>query len=159
MVEQGLPGRGHPDQEDADLAVVLLAEPAVVLPRHPGGVRPLLGEGRLVDHPDRPDGRAGRRGDQLVGEQRLGLGHHVVVGPGGGPDELLQARDVAVADQQGDRLDALALGADHQPLEVVVGVVLGLLLAEERGEPLVEVDQLFGRGAHVVRCHGGSLPT
>jgi hypothetical protein len=64
-----------------------------------------------------------------------------------------------VADQQGDRLDALAFGADHQPLEVVVGVVLRLLLAEERGEVLVELDQLLGRGAHVVRCHGGSLPT
>ena len=38
-------------------------------------------------------------------------------------------------------------------------LVLGLLLAEERGEPLVEVDQLLGRGAHVVRCHGGSLLT
>jgi hypothetical protein len=36
---------------------------------------------------------------------------------------------------------------------------MGLLLAEERGEPLVEVNQLFGRGADVVRCHGSSLPT
>jgi len=49
-----------------------------------------------------------------------------------------------VADQQGDRLDALALGADHQPLDVVVGMILGLFLAEGRGEPLVEVDQLLG---------------
>ncbi len=64
-----------------------------------------------------------------------------------------------MADEQGDRLDALALGADHQALDVVVGVVLGLLLAEERGEPLVELDQSLGRGAHVVRCHGGSPPT
>jgi hypothetical protein len=64
-----------------------------------------------------------------------------------------------VADQQGDRLDALAVGADHQPLDVVIGMILGLLLAEERGEPLVEVDQSLGRGAHVVRCHGGPLPT
>ena len=38
-------------------------------------------------------------------------------------------------------------------------MVLGLFLAEERGESLVEVDQLLGRGAHVVRCHGGSLLT
>jgi hypothetical protein len=81
------------------------------------------------------------------------------VGPGGGPDELLQARDVAVPDQEGDRLDALALGAGQEALEVVVGVVLGLFLAEERGEALVEVDQLLGCGAYVVRCHGGPLPT
>ena len=92
VVQQGRPGRGHPDQEDADLAVVLLAEPAVVLPRHPGGVRPLLGEGRLVDDPDGPDRGAGRRGDQLVGEEGLGLGLDVVVRPGAGADELLQAR-------------------------------------------------------------------
>ena len=38
-------------------------------------------------------------------------------------------------------------------------MILGLILAEERGEPLVEVDELLGRGAHIVRCHGGSLPT
>src|SRR5262249_40648934 len=75
--------------------------------------------------------------------------------PGRGVDELLEARDVAVLDQQRDRLDALALGANHQALEVVVGVVLGLVLAEERGEAPVEVDQQFGGGAHVVRRHGG----
>src|SRR5262249_14226100 len=106
------------DQEDADRAVVLLAEPAVVLPGHDGEVRPLLGEGRLVDHPDGPDGRAGCRGDQLVGEQGLRLGHHVVVAPGSSPDELLQTRDVAVSDQQGNRPDALALGADHHVVRI-----------------------------------------
>src|SRR3954447_12781072 len=72
-----------------------------------------------------------------------------------GGDELLQPGDVAVADQQSDRLDALTLGADHQPFDVVIRMILGLILAEERGEPLVEVDQLLGRGAHVIRCHGG----
>jgi len=64
-----------------------------------------------------------------------------------------------VADQQSDRLCALAPGADHQPFDVVVGMILGLFLAEEPGEPLVEVHRLLGRGAHVVRCHGGSLLT
>ena len=119
----------------------------------------LLGEAALVDDADDADGRAGGRGDQLVGEDGLDLGLDVVVVPGGDVDELLQAGDVAVADDQGDRLDALAVGADHQPFDVVVGVVLGLLLAEERGEPLVELDQSLGRGAHVVLGHGGSLPT
>jgi hypothetical protein len=118
-----------------------------------------LAKGRLVDDADDTDGRAGRRGDQFVVEDGLDLGLHVVVLPGGAVDELLEARDVAVADQQGDRLDALAVGADHQALDVVVGVVLGLFLAEERGETLVKVDQSLSRGAHVVRCHGGSLPT
>ncbi len=106
--------------------------------------------------PTTPTGEPAAEGTSSSAKSGLDLGLDVVVRPGGGVDELLQARDVAVADQQGDRLDALALGADHQPLEVVVGVVLGLLLAEERGEALVELDQLLGRGAHVVRCHGGA---
>jgi len=45
-----------------------------------------------------------------------------------------QAGGVAVADEEVDRLAHHPLGADHQPFDVVVGVVLGLLLAEERGE-------------------------
>jgi hypothetical protein len=118
-------------------------------------VRPLLGEGTLVDDADDTGRRALRRGGQVVLEGGLDLGLDVVGLPGGAVDELLQAGDVAVADEQGDRLDALPLGAGHQPLDVVVGVELGLLLAEERGESLVELDQSLGRGAHVVRCHGG----
>ena len=128
-----------------------------MLPRHAGTVIALLGEAALVDDPDDADRAAGGRGDQLVGEDGLDLGLHVVVIPGGDVDELLQRGDLAVADVQGDRLDALALGADHQPLDVVVGVVLRLLLAEEGGESLVELDQSLGRGAHVVLGHGGSL--
>jgi hypothetical protein len=38
-------------------------------------------------------------------------------------------------------------------------MVLRLLLAEKGCESLVEVDQSLGRGAHVVRSHGGSLLT
>jgi hypothetical protein len=36
---------------------------------------------------------------------------------------------------------------------------VGLLLAEERGEPLVELDQLLGRGTHIIWSHGGALLT
>ena len=79
--------------------------------------------------------------------------------PGGNGDELLEPGDLPVAGAEGDWLDALTLGAAHQALEVGVGVVLGLLLAEEGGEALVELDQSLGRGAHVVRSHGGSLLT
>jgi hypothetical protein len=43
--------------------------------------------------------------------------------------------------------------------EVVVGMDVGLLLAEERGEPLVELDQLLGRGTHIIWSHGGALLT
>jgi hypothetical protein len=159
VIEQGGARGRHPDQEDADLAVVLLAEAAVVLPRHPGALGPLLGEGRLVDHADGADRGARRRGDELIGEGGLDLGLDVVIWPGGDGDELLEPGDLPGAGAEGDRLDALALGAAHQALDVGVGVVLGLLLAEERGEALVELDQLLGRGAHIVRSHGGGLLT
>jgi hypothetical protein len=109
--------------------------------------------------PTTPTGEPAAEGAQLLREQRLGLGHHLVVLPRGGPDELLESRDIAVAVQQGDRPDALAFGAGHQPLEVVVGVVLGPILAEEQGGTLVELDQLLGGGAHVVRRHGEALLT
>ena len=54
---------------------------------------------------------------------------------------------------------ALAFGADHQPLDIGIGVILGLLPAEQGGEALVELDQSLGRGAHVVLGHGGRLQT
>ena len=40
-----------------------------------------------------------------------------------------------------------------------MGVDLSLVLAEDRGESLVELDELVGRGAHVVRGHGVGLLT
>src|SRR4051812_47747775 len=55
-------------------AIVLLAEPAVVLPGHARRVRPLPGEGALVDDADGADGGVGRRRGQLVVEGGLDLG-------------------------------------------------------------------------------------
>src|SRR3954470_13579488 len=130
-----------------------------MLARHPGALGPLLGGAGFVDHADGPDGRAGRRGDQLVGEGGLDLGPDVVRLPGGDTDELLEPRDAPVAGAQGDRFDALALGAAHQALEIGIGVALSLFLAEERGGAPVELHELLGRGAHVIRSHGGSLLT
>jgi ParB family chromosome partitioning protein len=75
------------------------------------------------------------------------------------PDAQREVAARVVADQQRDRFDALAFGANHKPLEVMVGVVPGLLLGEGRGEALVEVDPLPRRGAHVVRLHGEFLLT
>jgi hypothetical protein len=128
-----------------------------VLPAHTGAVVPLLGEAALVDHPDHPDRTPRGSGDQVVGEHGLDLGLHIAVIPRGDVDELLECRDLAVADVQGDRLDALALGADHQPFDVGVSVILSLFLAEQGGEPLVELDQALGRGAYFVLGHGGYL--
>ena len=159
MVEQSRPAGVTPTRKTPTWQLSSLPSRPLCCRATPAECDPFLVKADSSITPTVPTGEPAAEGTSSSAKSGLGLGHHVVVRPGGGADELLQARDVAVADQQGDRLDALALGADHQPLEVVVGVVLGLLLAEERGEPLVEVDQLFGRGAHVVRCHGGSLPT
>ncbi len=82
MVQQRGPRGGNADEEDADLAVVFLAEPAVVLPGHARGVYALLGEGRLVDDTDDAGGRPGRRGDQLAVEDGLEFSLDVVVLPG-----------------------------------------------------------------------------
>ena len=157
MVQQGRATGGDAHQEDADLAVVLLAQAAVVLPSHAGAVVALLGEAALVDHPDHSDRAGGRRRHQLVGEDGLDLGLDVVVTPGRDVDELPKRRDLTVADVQGDRLDALAFGADHQPLDVGIGMILSLFLAEEGGESLVKLNQTLGRGAHFVLGHGGYL--
>ena len=157
VIQQRRAAGSHAHQEDPDLAVVFLAEPAVVLPRHAGTLIALLGEAALVDDPHDTDGGSRGRGGQLLGEDGLDLGLDVGVIPGGDGDELLHRGDVAVADVQRDRLDALAFGADHQPFDVAEGVVLRLLLAEEGSESLVELDQSLGRGAHFVFGHGGSL--
>ena len=133
VVQQGDPRGGDADQEDADLAVVLLAQPAVVLPGHAGALGPLLGEGALVEHAHHADRRARRRGGQLIGEDALEFGLDIIVLPGGHGDELLEAGDLAVADAEGDRLDALAFGAAQEALEIGIGMILGLASCRRGG--------------------------
>ncbi len=159
MIQQRRAAGCQCDQEDPDLAVVFLAQPTVVLPIDAGTVIPLLGEAALVDHADDAHGIGRRGGGQLLGKDLLDLGLDVVVIPGGGVEELLQGRDPAIAHQQGDRFDALAFGAGHQPLHIDVGMVLGPVLAEEGSEPLVKLGQPLGRGAHILRGHGVRLLT
>jgi len=82
---------------------------------HPGGVRPLLGVSTLVDDPDGPDRGAGREGPA---RRRRGTGPR----PGrrrrakGGRHRRTSAGPRRRrGDQQGDRLDALALGQTISP--------------------------------------------
>jgi hypothetical protein len=75
-----------------------------------GAVIALPGEAALVDDPHHADTGVDRGGDQLLDEDLVDLGLDVVVTPGGDIDELLQCEDLAVADIEGDRLDALAFG-------------------------------------------------
>jgi hypothetical protein len=57
----------------------------------------------------------------------VNLGLHVFMVPGGDVDELLHRGDLAVADIQGDRLDALAFRADYQPFDIGIVEVLSPL--------------------------------
>ena len=159
MCKQGRSPRRDCREKDPDLAVVFLAQASVVLTGDSGALVSLLGKGALVENPNDSDRAACYGGHQLLGEDVLEVGLDFFVIPGAAVDELLHCGDFAVAHVERDRLDALALGTDHQPLDVGEGIVLGLGLAEGWSEPLVEVDQAVGRCAHVVFGHGGSLLT
>jgi hypothetical protein len=146
-------------EKDADLAVVFLAQATVVLTGDSCALIAFLGKGTLVDNANDSDRAACCGGHQLVGEDMLKVGLDIFVIPGAAVDELLHCGDIALAHVQSDRLDTFALGTDHQSLDVGEGIVLSLVLAEAGGKPLVELDQAFGRCAHVVFGHGSSLPT
>jgi hypothetical protein len=120
---------------------------------------PILGKGTLVDHAHDPDWAGCCGSQQLLGEDVLKVGLDFFVIPGAAVDELLHRRDIAIAHVESNPLDALAVGADHQALDVGKGIVLSLGLAEGESEPLVEVEQPVGCCAHVVFGHGGPLLT
>jgi hypothetical protein len=161
MIQQRAAAGRHSHQEDPDLAVVFLAQAAVVLPIDAGTVVALLGEATLVDHADDAHRRVRHGGGQLLGENLLDLELDIGVIPRRTVDELLQGRDPTIAHMKGDGLDALVfgLGKDHQPFHIGVGMVLGSVLAEEGSEAVVKLGQPLGGGAHVVRGQGVPLRT
>jgi hypothetical protein len=130
-----------------------------VLPGHTGPLIALLGEGALVDDAHDADRAVGGGGDQLVGDEGLDLGLRVVVVPGGESEELLQPRDLAVADLQDTRFAALALGADHPPGDGGGSGILGRLVAASGSPSLVKLNQALDRGAPLVLGQGGGLST
>jgi hypothetical protein len=100
-VHQGVLGPAGVAQVDADRAVVDLAQPAAPLPLHAHRRRPLLGEGRRVEH-QHPVGFAELFTD-LAGQ----FGEQGPVPPGGLAEELLQPLAFLVV-QVGDALGVLA---------------------------------------------------
>jgi len=74
MIQQRRAAGGDAHQEHPDLAVVFLAEPAVVLPAHARAVIALLGEARSRQRSPRHRWGCRRRWGQLVDEQALELG-------------------------------------------------------------------------------------
>jgi len=120
---------------DGDLAIGLLAQGAAVLALDADGALALLGEGDVVE--DEEALGAGER----AGQERPVAAQDGVVVPGALVDELLQGL-VGVGDSQGlgqgdaagERLDALALAVEQQPLEVDAGPRGGPRPAEVGGE-------------------------
>src|SRR4051794_27316107 len=100
-VQRRVPAGRCVGQEDAELAVVLLAEPAAPLPGHPARLAPRLGEAARVEDQDRL-----RVGQDLTG-MAAEFGHDGLVVPPAGADEVLD-RLAVDAGLDGDRLAGLA---------------------------------------------------
>src|SRR4051794_38926845 len=101
-VQRRVAAGGGVGEEDADLAVVLLAQPAAPLPGHPARLAPRLGEAAGVEDQDRV--RVGQDLADVVAE----LGHDGLVVPAAGADEVLDGLAVD-AGLDGDRLAGLPL--------------------------------------------------
>src|SRR5581483_6001090 len=109
-VQRRVAAGGGVGQEDADLAVVELTQPAAPLPADAAGGRALLGEAAAV-HDEHAAGVAHRLGD--VAAQ---LSHDRFVVPGAGADKVLH-RLAGVAGLVGDGLRRLALQAAEAALD------------------------------------------
>ena len=130
-IDEGVFLPGDVSHEDADLAVVDLAEPAAPLAGHADRLGPLLGERRGVED-DHGVGLAEVLADLAGqgGEQRL-------VVPGDRPDEVLQALPLVVM-EVGDRLAGLARELGEEAGHVLGGMTPLLGLVERSGERLDE---------------------
>ena len=147
-VQRGVAGRRGVGQEDADLAVVDLAQPAAPLAGDAAGLGPLLGEGAGVDDHD-----AVGLGEFLADVEPQ-FGHDGLVVPLARADEELD-RLAGQPGLDGDRLAGLALQAAEQAADDQGGV-LALLGAIELGQiALEEAGQAVGAVADGVGGDGG----
>ena len=103
-VQRGVAGLGGVGQEDADLAVVDLAQPAAPLAIDAAGLGPLLGEAAGVDDHDAVGV------GQFLADVLPQFGHHGLVVPLAGADEELD-RLAGQPGLDGDRLGGLAFQA------------------------------------------------
>src|SRR5450755_297121 len=130
-IDQSLFLPGDVSHEDADLAVLDLAEPATPLSCHADRFGPLLGERRRVEND-----HGVRLAEVLTnlmgqgGEQRLVI-------PGDCPDEVLQALALLVM-EVGNRLAGLAWEFGKEARHVFSGMTSLLSLVEGYGEGLDE---------------------
>src|SRR5205814_8214353 len=106
-VQRRVPAGGGVGEEDAELAVVLLAEPAAPLSRHPARLTPRLGEAAGVEDQDR------LRVGQDLADMAAQFGHDGLVVPPAGTDEVLD-RLAVNAGLDRDRLAGLPLPSAEQ---------------------------------------------
>src|SRR5262249_46685491 len=107
-VQRGVARLSGVGQEDTDLAVVDLAEPAAPLAGYPPGIGPLLGEGAGIDDHDAIGVR------KLLADVLPQLGHDCLVIPLARADEKLD-RLAWQAGLNGDRLTCFAIQATEMP--------------------------------------------
>ena len=133
-VQRGVTGLRGVGQEDTDLAVVDLAQPAAPLAADAAGFGPLLGEPAGVDDDDAV-GLGQRLADVLPQ-----FGRHGLVVPLAGADEELD-RLAGQPGLDGDRLAGLAFQAADEPADDERGVVAMLDAIELREVAVEEASQ------------------
>ena len=133
-VDQRVLTVGDVAEEDADLAVLDLSEPAAPLALHAHRGGPLLGEGRGVEHEHGvgPADRAGEMAGQFRDQRVM-----IPVDLADEPLDDLAIEVVAV----GDRLGVLALDVGEQPGEIGPGMGAALGAGQRGGERPGEVLQ------------------
>ena len=147
-VQRGVAGRRGVGEEDADLAVVHLAEPAAPLAGHAARLGPLLGEGAGVDDHD-----AVGLG-QLLADVLPQLAHDGLVVPLARTHEELD-RLAGEPGLDGDRLARLAFQAAEEPRDDRAGMGLLRDAVEPRQVPPEEAGQAVGAVADGVRTDRG----
>ena len=143
-------------QRDRRLAVVLLAQLAAILPRHPDRVLALLRKAGVVDDPslDRAS-PLDRRQHQLAH-----LGQHPLVRPGSLADKMQQRlmlrRRSGRCRHRRHRLDALALARHHQPAAVVAQRLDPVGMADHPGQALDIARKTLVASSPIFKTHPGS---
>src|SRR5262249_31571716 len=141
--------RADVGQEDAHLAVGLLAEGTAILTGDAHRLLPLLGETALIDDPHGVRMRQARRQHLLEAP-----GDGLVVPPGFG-QEALQHAGRRAFDRFGEVLGIAPLGGlDEEAPQVVPAALAPLLATERRGEGGMKLTKGFLDACEFLQIHG-----
>ena len=150
-VQRGVTRRRGVGQENADLAVLDLAQPAAPLARDAAGFGPLLGEGAGIDDHD------ALRFGEFLPDMEPQFGHHGFVVPFPRADEELD-RLARQAGLDRDRLTGLTLQSAEAPandrggVRALLGAIeLGQIALKKAGQTVGAVADGVGRDGGVVQ--------